>query len=80
MITTTLRRAVDFADGVPRFAHALGVSHQVVYQWLRRGWVPPKRAAQISALYGVPAAELINPALRRVVEMTNVAQAASDLI
>jgi DNA-binding transcriptional regulator YdaS (Cro superfamily) len=56
-----IRRAVDEAGGVNQLAEAIGVTHQAVYQWLGRGWVPLDRAAEIETQFGVPRSELANP-------------------
>lgn len=80
MTETGLRRAVKFAGGVTAFARSIGVSHQAVYQWLRRGWLTPARAQQVSELYGVPAAELLNPEITKLVRVTHVSHVAQDLI
>lgn len=75
-----LARAVQFAGGVAAFSRSVGVTHQAVYQWLQRGWLPPRRAEQASELYGVPAAELLNPAITKLVRVTDVADVAQDLL
>lgn len=80
MEQTGLARAVQFAGGVSSFAQSLGVTHQAVYQWLRRGWLTPKRAEQVSELYGVPAAELLDPEITKLVRVTDVADVAQDLL
>ncbi len=75
-----LARAVQFAGGVSAFAQSLGVTHQAVYQWLRRGWLTPKRAEQVSELYGVPAADLLDPEITKLVRVTDVADVAQDIL
>ena len=35
-----LDRAVELGGGIVRFARAMNVTHQAVYNWRRRGWVP----------------------------------------
>lgn len=79
-MSAALRRAVDFAGGVTPLAFTLKVSPQAVHKWLKRGWVSPERAAEICGLYGIPAADLIRPELRRVLAITDSATAAQDLI
>lgn len=79
-MSAALRRAVIFAGGVTPLAFTLKVSPQAVHKWLKRGWVSPDRAAQLCRLYGVPAADLIRPELRRVLALTEQATDGSDLI
>lgn len=50
-------------------AKKLGVSQQVVSSWLRRGWVPLRRAQEIETLIGVPRARLINPRIADLVDL-----------
>lgn len=44
-------------------ANLLGVTPQAVHLWVRRGFVPPRRALEIESLLGVPRRELLDPAL-----------------
>jgi DNA-binding transcriptional regulator YdaS (Cro superfamily) len=44
-------------------AATLGVTQQVVSRWLRRGWVPLRRANQIEESYKIPRGRLANPKL-----------------
>lgn len=60
---TGIKSAVERAGGAAKLAAFLGVSHQVVYKWVGRGWVPNTRAAQIEDAYGIPRADLVNPQL-----------------
>lgn len=53
--------AIKFAGGACELASQLGVSHQIVYIWARRGWVPGKRALQIERAYNIPRIDLIDP-------------------
>ena len=61
MKNTGVALAIEKAGGAMRLAEILKVSHQVVYNWEKRGWVPPKRAIYISKKYGIPRADLVNP-------------------
>lgn len=56
-----IKKAAEAAGGGQQLATALGVSHQSVYQWLKRGWAPMQRAVQIEAKYGIPRGELLKP-------------------
>ena len=58
-----LDRAVDLAGGIVRFARAMSVTHQAVYNWRKRGWVPLERALAIETLYRLPHVQLIEPGL-----------------
>lgn len=60
---TGIKSAVERAGGAAKLAAALGVSHQIVYKWSARGWVPTARAAQIEEVYGIPRADLVDPRL-----------------
>lgn len=44
-------------------AKKLGVTQQAISVWLCRGYVPTNRADEIEQLTGVPARELLNPRL-----------------
>jgi hypothetical protein len=54
-------KAIDAAGGACRLAEVLGVKHQAVYFWQKRGWVPLARAGQIEKKYGVPRRKLMDP-------------------
>lgn len=41
--------ALNFYKTGKAIAKALGIKHQAVYQWKRKGVVPPKKAAQLEA-------------------------------
>lgn len=56
-----LRQIIDSAGGIIPFEHAMGVSHQAIYQWIKRGHVPLARAIEIRDRYGIDLAELIDP-------------------
>jgi DNA-binding transcriptional regulator YdaS (Cro superfamily) len=60
---TGIQKAIDMAGGANPLAHKLGVSHQAVYVWLRKGWVPAHRALEIEKLFDIPRVELFKPEL-----------------
>ncbi len=60
---TGIKRAVEQAGGAAKLGTTLGVSHQAIYVWVKRGWAPNDRAVQIENLYAIPRAELVNPKL-----------------
>lgn len=57
--------AIDKADGIVRFSRAMGVTHQAVYSWRKRGWVPPDKAVVIEAIFKIHRDRLMNPDLVR---------------
>jgi DNA-binding transcriptional regulator YdaS (Cro superfamily) len=59
--------AIERGGGIVRFAKAVGVTHQAVYNWKARGWVPPKRAVAIEAVFSVDRDSLMNPDLVRAI-------------
>lgn len=68
MTDNAVQEAIDAAGGQAQLADALGVSQQAVSQWLNgKRWVPPRRAQEIEALYGVKRQRLMNPRLVDVV-------------
>ena len=60
---TGIQKAIDMAGGANALAAKLGVSHQAVYVWLRKGWVPAHRALEIEKLFDIPRVELFKPEL-----------------
>jgi DNA-binding transcriptional regulator YdaS (Cro superfamily) len=63
-----IQQAITAAGGQVALAEALGVSQQAVSQWAKgKRFVPPRRAQEIEALYGIPRQSLMNPRLVDVV-------------
>ena len=60
---TGIKKAIELAGGANPLAVKLGVSHQAVYVWLRKGWVPAQRALEIEKMFDIPRAELFKPAI-----------------
>jgi len=60
---TGIKRAVELAGGANALAAKLGVSHQAIYVWLRKGWVPSQRALEIEKLLDIPRVDLFKPEL-----------------
>jgi DNA-binding transcriptional regulator YdaS (Cro superfamily) len=58
---TGIKKAVDLAGGANALAHKLGVTHQAIYVWMRKGWVPAQRALEIEHLFDIPRVELFKP-------------------
>jgi len=65
-----LNAAIANAGGIFAFARKLGITHQAVYHWKRRGWVPLERAVEIEQHFHVPAGSLIKPLLREALART----------
>jgi DNA-binding transcriptional regulator YdaS (Cro superfamily) len=63
---TGIKLAIDLAGGACALAHNLGVTHQAIYTWAKRGWVPMQRALQIETEYGVPRTQLLKPELAAI--------------
>jgi DNA-binding transcriptional regulator YdaS (Cro superfamily) len=66
---TGIADALQQAGNQAHLAERLGVSQQAVSIWLRRGWVPVRRALEIEAQFGVPRARLISPRLADLVDL-----------
>jgi hypothetical protein len=60
---TGIKKAIEMAGGANALATKLDVTHQAVYVWLRKGWVPSQRALEIEKLFDIPRAELFKPEL-----------------
>lgn len=58
---SALNTAIARAGGIVRFREAMGLTHQAVYLWKRRGHVPPDKAVQIEQLYSVPRQDMMAP-------------------
>lgn len=61
---TPLDHLVEQAGGALTLARTLGVTHQAMYPWIKRGWLPTNRALQASSIYGVPHTDLMDPLLQ----------------
>ena len=70
--------AIARGGGIIRFAKAMGVTHQAVYNWRKRGWVPADKALVIETIFGIGREYLMEPRLVAVMRAP-VAQ-ASDII
>lgn len=73
-----LDTAIERGGGIVRFSRALKITHQAIYHWRRRGWVPADRALAIESIFGVPREELMEPGL--VAVMTAPPSAAADVL
>lgn len=61
-----LDTAITRAGGIMRFAQNMRVTHQAIYGWRKRGWVPADKALVIESVFGVPRADLMEPRLAAV--------------
>ena len=59
--------AIERGNGIVRFAKSMGVSHQAIYAWKRRGWVPIEKAVALEAIFSIPRDDVMNPDLVRAV-------------
>ena len=66
---TGINLAIKQAGGISALARKLGISHQVVNRWHKRGHVPAKRALEIEMHYGVPARDRVDPSLLHIASL-----------
>lgn len=59
--------AIERGGGIVNFCKKLKITHQAVYSWKARGWVPPERAVALEAVFGVPRTDTMNPDLVRAI-------------
>lgn len=50
--TSAIERAVTLVDGVANLADACGVSAQAVYKWIKKGYPPTYRCADVELAVG----------------------------
>lgn len=72
--TSGIADALKQAGNQVALAERLGVSQQAVSIWLRRGWVPVRRALEIEAQFGIPRSRLISPRLADLVDLPESVQ------
>jgi DNA-binding transcriptional regulator YdaS (Cro superfamily) len=66
--TSGIARVIALAGSQEALAQQLGVSQQAVQKWAKRGYIPPGRAVEVEAQYGVPRRDLLDPRLTDLVE------------
>lgn len=71
-----LAEAVEAGGGIVNFSRTLGVSHQAVYHWQNRGYVPIERALQIERLWGVSYRRLVKQSVAKALDSVE----GSDLL
>ena len=69
IVNVFLHTAAERAGSYVDLAEKLGVSHQAIYRWKKRGHVPPARALEIEVYYGIPARDLINPSFLEIASL-----------
>jgi hypothetical protein len=55
--------AVQKGGGIVAFARRMGVTHQAIYHWRKRGWAPVERAVAIEAVFDIDRNRLMEPSL-----------------
>ena len=68
-----IREAIEAGGGVLKFAGTMGVTHQAVYYWLKRGFVPIERAIVIEGLFKVDRERIMDPALLEAINTPSAA-------
>ena len=59
--------AISRAGGIVKFTKAIGVTHQAIYAWKRRGWAPADKALIMETLFAVPRQSMMEPSLAAVI-------------
>lgn len=73
-----LELAIERGGGIVQFSKSLNISHQGVYSWKKRGWVPADKALVIESIFGVPREDMMEPGL--VAVMTAPYKPAEDIL
>jgi DNA-binding transcriptional regulator YdaS (Cro superfamily) len=60
---TGINKIIELAGGPLALAEKLGVTHQAIYNWRKRGHVPASRAMELEKMYDVQREELVSPVL-----------------
>lgn len=74
-----IEEAVEKAGGAIKLARKLGITHQAIYLWVRRGYAPIDRAERLEKMTNIPRHRLVNPRLVRAIIATEKIDAA-DLL
>jgi transposase-like protein len=62
-----INEAIERAGGIMALARAVGVTHQAIYDWRKRGAVPLPRAVVIAALFKIERDQLIDPKIANAI-------------
>ncbi len=65
---TGIQKCITIAGSQKKVADFLGVTQQAVSEMEKKGYVPEVHVVGLSAEYGVPKKELINPRLRALLD------------
>lgn len=68
-----LREAIDAGGGIVKFADTLGVKHQAVYHWQKKGHMPFERAAEVERRWGIPHRLLVKPSVAQALDTVTAA-------
>lgn len=70
--------AIARAGGIVAFSKAMGVTHQAIYAWRRRGWAPADKALVMETVFDVPRAHTMEPQLAAL--LATPPSTAADLL
>lgn len=56
-----VQAAADKSGGILPLAELLGVTHQAVYGWLKRAWMPARQAVIVEQKLGLNRAQNLDP-------------------
>lgn len=62
--------AAQKAGGALQLAKVLQVTHQAIYGWLKRGWVPTRHAVLIEQKYGINRARTLDPHILDIIALS----------
>lgn len=66
-----LDEAIKRGGGIVAFARRIGITHQAVYHWKKRGWTPLGRALVIEASFSIDRNLLMEPRLAQALAVPN---------
>lgn len=73
-----LNIAIDRAGGIGPFRKRIGVTHQAIYSWKKRGYVPVDKAMLVEAAFGTPREDIVHPDV--ALALRTPYQAAADVL
>lgn len=75
---TSINEAIALGGGILSFSRALGVSHQAVTGWRKRGYIPLSRALRVEQLFGVSRAAIVAPEIAAA--LAPLSESVTDLL